>query len=513
MKTIFRKFNNWKILVVFLHCLCPIRSFSQKIGNENNKFIVSTIYLSRQELNDIFDEIILKRNLPKHEFPIINQSAAREFINQIFQNSISSNIEINIKEYWNELYLKKENKYPAIFISHPIDYKALYGNKVEKDKASNEYEILCKKMKTLTLLLESLFKERDSKILLSVIDPCKGLKKDVDAKIITKEISDINQSINILQIELSKIETNIKQIEENINMYSPRIIENNEAILKYILNKEQDDWDDYLLNKTQILFVITGGKKDLSNATIKIENKPSSFQTSLIEFEELATQLGVIQKGKDDNQCCKSPELNDSISIKFVLIKKDEIKAPSTICISEEKSKLDLKFDNHEKARFGITVGVSASKFERKNFIIDPQNNLTIMTDSLQKNEWKGNLMLMLNWYPTGRDIDRLEPIWKNKKEMGLFDPNRFAITSGLKLSKDPLESCFLGISYSLSKEFSLTGGLAFNATPKNITDLPVGMNASLDYLKSNSERSLVASWYFGITLSPGSMSKALGFK
>jgi len=513
MKTLFRLLDKLKIMLILLFSLYPYNSFCQNKSTENNKFIISTIYIKRSQLDDIYKEVIHRRTLPKNEFPIINQGAAQEFINQIIQNSYSSAIDIKVKDYWNELYLKKTNDYPVILISHPIDYKSLLGNAAGKNTEAGKYEILCKKSKTITLLIDSLSKESASLISKSADDPCTGLNKSVDIKTIAKNISEINQSVYQLQSELNKVETELKSVAEDYARYSPKIVENTENTLTYILSKERDEWNDYLLNKSQLLIVIAGGKNDLSNATLKIENMPSSFQTSIKELEELAGQLGVTAAAKGKPECCNPPEINDSIPVKFILINKDEIKAPSSISLTEEKSKLNLKINNHEKALFGITVGASASRLDRKNFNIDSQNNLTIKTDSIQQNELKGNLMVMLDFYPAGRDIDRLEPIWKNNNTIGFFNLNRFAITAGLKLSKDPLESCFLGISYALTKEFSLAGGIAFNATPNDVQDLPVGVNASLDYLKSNADRSLVPSWFIGITLSPGNMSKALGYK
>jgi hypothetical protein len=505
MKTIVLFLINLLIASILLF---PVTLFSQ----EKDKYVVSSIKIDIDQLEGIFKQIKLT-NLKSNEFPIINQIAAENFTEIFFREIYPKELDDPIRIYWDKYYSKDNNKHPSALIMHPIDYKALLGNTDKKEKSANAYMFLCKKSKTLNLLLNSLLEEKAAQILSAVDNPCGVLKPDITPDNIAKKLSEINQSINLLQSELTKIDADLKSAEEDVIKYSPKITENTEKTLTYMLSKEDDKWNDYLLNKSQMLFVIIGGKNDLSNATLKIDNMPSSFQTSFNEFKELTTQLGVLGEAKDGTLCCSAPVITDSITIKFILINKNEIKAPSIITLSEEKSKLNLKFENHEKAMFGLKVGVSASRFDRKIFSIDSQNNLTIKPDSLQQNEWKSNLMVMLDWYPAGRDIDRLEPIWKNNKDIAFFDLNRLAVTAGLKLSKDPLESCFLGLSYALTKEFSLTGGIAFIATPKDVQNLPVGVNASLDYLKSNAERKLEPSWFFGITLSPGIMSKALGNK
>jgi hypothetical protein len=490
--------------LIALFSLHPITSLSQE------KYIVKSIKIDYDELDAICNEIHLE-NVKQNEFPVINQIAAEEFINGIFSLEnprFKDDDPINI--YWKD---KNFNKRPTILVMHPINIQALKGDDKMIKSANNAYEYACKKSKTLKVLIDSLSKERDKKILSTVDKPCDGLKTDVKAVDIAKTIAEINQSINLLQTELAMIDTELISANADVIKCRRKISENTDKTLTYILNKEDNEWNDYLLNKSQILFVIVGGKNDLSNATFMIDNLPSSFQTSFNEFQDLATQLGVLGKAMGEGDCCKVQVIKDSISVKFVLVNKNEIKAPSIITVTEEKSKINLKFENHEKSWFGLKVGVSASKFDRKIFSIDSLNNLTIKPDSIQKNDWKGNLMVMLDWYPFGRDIDRLDFILGKNKNIDFFDPNRLSVTAGLKLSKDPLESCFLGLSYALTKEFSITGGFAFNATPKDVKDLPVGVNATFDYLQSNAERKLEPSWFFGITLSPGRMSKALGYK
>lgn len=494
---------NLLIVSIFLF---PITSLSQV----KDKYHTKSILIDIGKLKTTYLDKI-NSGLNKNEFPIINQFAANRFIELIYNNNLDSfKMGDPINLYLHEYYLGKNNDRPIVLIMHPIDIQELIGDVNKTGIAKDAYMKACVKSKTINLLIDSLSKEKE-KIFpeLKEEEPCDLVQK-IDPKAIAKALSEINQSINLLQTELTKYDGVLKSAEDDLIKYSSKLSENTDKTLTYILNKEDDEWNDYLLNKSQMLFVIVGGKNDLSNATLKIDNLPSSFQTSFNEFKNLATQLGVFDTASDTKSCCSAPEIKNSISIKFVFIKKNEIKAPSIITLTEEKSKLNLKFENHEKARFGIKIGVSASKFDRKLFSLDPQNNLTIKPDSLQQNEWKGSLMVLLDWYPAGRDIDRLEPIWKSNKDKDFFDVNRLAVTAGLKLSKDPLESSFLGLSYALSREFSLTGGLAFNATPKDVQNLPVGVNATLDYLKSNADRKLEPSWYFGFTLTPGSMSKVL---
>lgn len=482
-------------------------------------YLESSGTISISDFKQILEEINARklRAEPFKDNPLQDKEDYRLFL-EILNEQKVVRYENDIRKWLKANTLLDDKDVGIVFISHKINFSQLYadktGDKNKKKTAADLLRELCKKLKNNNLVKKSLGEKSDAigeKLRDSIVKADEVLyqKTLMEYNQVSKTLKNINELILVLQNDFDKA---IKEFEG----YSDQIIESPDKTDYMVLARENQEWTDYLLNKKEILVVVLGGAEDLQNMKIKIDNETGSFEQAWNDSKKIiAAQLPELAglMSFDAAQDCDNFEVkkNQQIAFKFFLTRPGKIKSPSTIALSEEKSKFDQKLKNHERAFLGLKVGVSAAYIDRKQFYLDANRELTVKADTSQQKEWKSNLMFMLDIYPFGRDVDRMEAIWKRNKAIGLFDLNRVGLTVGAKLSKDPLERMFLGLSYAITKELSINGGLAYNATPKDVSGHQVGLDATLDYLKENAERELKSSYYFGISLSPSAIGKTLG--
>lgn len=404
---------------------------------------------------------------------------------------------------------KQHDKYAVIVIKHPMDLEKLYAEDATKQAAlAPKYIAALGKKKKLNELVD-VIDARGAAIEESAkaIPPGGGekvFKQDLLTSAMVKELNELKTLRENTVIQIAPLDKEMADLQASFLKVSSEIKED-AKIESLVLDHYKKEWTDYLLDVDEILYVLIGGPEDIQKGKLKIDNKPTSFETDLHDLMDVATSLPVGETIRDNIK------LNDKIPITFLLVKSNKIKPPSGMTYTMPDTTKKVVYDIHEKARFGISLGFSGAFVDRKNFSLDAQNELTIVTDDAKKTELKSNLIALFEFSPWGRDIDRLESILGKNKDIKSFDLNRLSLVAGVKLSKDPLQSIYGGLSYAFSKTAALNVGISFNRTPKDVTKLPVGVNATLDYLKENADQELIPKFFFGLSFSPKFLGKSLG--
>lgn len=315
------------------------------------------------------------------------------------------------------------------------------------------------------------------------------LGKDVEQKHKKPQIKNIlTQSLTDIKKQLQDdIDKNKKTIEEN----SGGIIETDE-IVKMVLHKENDESSDYLLGTKKILVIILGGDKDLQQVEIEIKHNKNALSQSWSDLLDLGKKIitgGGIQ----------------TLKCKVMLINSDEIKPPSDLLIKHSSFKEDIKFVIHEKAWAQFHAGVSFNQVDKKYLTIN-NNQLSVNLDSAGKAQWKTNVVALFDFYPFGRDLDRFESIWKKSVPL----QQRLGLFGGIRISKDPLEGFYYGVSLALIKNMTINiGGTSMLEETKQTID--ISNIASLDDAKQLLNRKYSKPKFFiGISFAPSDLKKII---
>ena len=441
----------------------------------------------------------------RNKQPIANEKDAEGFLaklgTRINNTDISYYLKQNLTSY--------KNGTAILFFQQPFDLKKLYGGD-QSETLNSQYKNACVEEKKLANQLKNI----ETKI--NELD--ETISKKGSNALTTSFIDDYNRIILMKTSFLSQIEKLNEKMKELNTRYSEQRdqIVQLEKIDHFVLNKEKNensetDFSSYLLEKDDILVVLLGGDNFLALSNIKIENRPSSFQVSLSDFATLAAEVGSpLPKFHDASTCNLSPP-EDSLTITFLYLQRNKFNFPSTIKLENEKLTEPIDISIHEKTFIGLRVGVSVlTNVDRKQFLIE-DNELTVKLDTAQQTEWKTNLMTFFEVYPFGRDIDRIGSVFDKGGLKNL--EQRIGLTCGVRLSKNPLETFFLGGSLALTRDFTVVVGAALNQIPEDVNSQPIGENISVDYLKENARKKREVNFFFGLSLSPGGMLKTLGLK
>jgi hypothetical protein len=171
-----------------------------------------------------------------------------------------------------------------------------------------------------------------------------------------------------------------------------------------------------------------------------------------------------------------------------------------------KEDRLLITQDVHERNHFAFSLGGSISQLSSKQFSYN-KDTISVRLDSAGRENWKSCLLVGLEFYPFGRDMDRFLPIWR--APFANFE-ERIGFMGGVRLSKDPLRAYYYGLCLSLSKGLTVTVGYNYTSQYKDqvmyIPDIGSVDNAK-EYLKRSYERNI----YFGIFFSPLQMAKAIG--
>ncbi|MEJ8818763.1 hypothetical protein [Lacibacter sp. H407] len=398
-----------------------------------------------------------------------------------------------------------------ILYFQPLELKRLFGNETEMKKIKEDFNKVCIKNNELIAALD----EIETKI--------NEIETEIKSgKVKSGEPSTAN-SIKVLFAIKEKYEKQIKGKNEEMDSLTKRfdLVTNKfvfiNSVSTMVLQNNEGDWDDYLLNSKNVLLVFVGNETLLAKSNVEVDLKPTSFQTELSDLYNLAKSLDIAMPNSLGylnavNDCKLENDYSaEKIGVSFVYLNNKKIKAPYEIKVTSTEYK-DIPVQKvYEKKYLGIRIGIGAQYVDRKNFSLNSNQELTIKTDSVKANEWKSNFSLMFEFIPWGRDYNRLEPLWSKNKETNIAE--RIGVFGGVKLSSDPLESLFGGLSFALTKEITVGVGMAFFATPIDQKDLPVGIDASLDYLRKYSQKEYKPKFYFGIMLTPGQVVKTISGK
>jgi hypothetical protein len=131
-------------------------------------------------------------------------------------------------------------------------------------------------------------------------------------------------------------------------------------------------------------------------------------------------------------------------------------------------------------------------------------DTLNVKLDSTQKKKLSSNLTVGFEWFPFGRDIDRFS------QSGHWFDRwwSRFGIYGALKLSSQPWDASFLGLTFSVTKEVSINAGCLWQYQTANQT-LVVPGATSLSSAQSAANSVYKGTFSWGITISPSQAIKA----
>ena len=339
--------------------------------------------------------------------------------------------------------------------------------------------------------------------------------------------------------------------------------------------KDDYDWSEYLYNTKNIMLILLGetgldSEFKPHNLGINITNKESFTKTSFKELVTVIKKVLTESKGIDSLQYTSDGE---GVPCRLIYLKRTNINPPSDIdfsvpflSIQEKKSdsipirvlvenskiqkikrindqlintKLTsedsltgqiefsllpgkekvrsvghkkISFNIHERNHFAFSLGVTGAQFDRKDFLLDTVRNIAIAAlDTAKQKDWISNLNVNVEFYPFGRDIDRLEPFLK-KPLYKLY--TRFGFYGGVRLSKDPFTALNAGFSFSYSKTVTLTFGWTWvDNRVADVQQVSVGedvkdIEKAKDYFNRKYERSKFS---IGLTFAPSQIAKSLG--
>jgi hypothetical protein len=429
--------------------------------------------------------------------PISNIDEVEHFVEEFYKErhaEIANNLPIDnfIKNYLSD---KTDHKSKIIvFLKHQLDLEKLAGNDANAADANAAFHTVCEQIIT------------HQSILFNLNAQVKGMNPE---KLSVSNLSDYTKLVSLIKSETDLITTLEQQKAQAQKSYMENLaqIVEKEEFDSYFLYKENGEWSNYSLEKKEILFVILGGAKDIATYKVKIINNKNYLQTGIIGLKELAASLNIY---KDSPGCLPASNINTDIPVTFLLLNKPEIKSPSTIKLNDKKDSTKYSFNIHEKTYWGIKVGLSFSDLNRKNFTLNAKNEVTVKLDTAQQKSLKTKLAAMIEFYPFGRDYDRLQPIWAGKQKTGFGD--RIGLVAGLKIATDPLQDIYMGASFALSEDYSISFGAQFHSEPKDQKNLPVGLNTTPEYLKDNLAREYKTVFFVNLSLNPSAVSKLLGF-
>jgi hypothetical protein len=342
----------------------------------------------------------------------------------------------------------------------------------------------------------------------------RGIKKNKALEMVWTAMQKTPVPINDFFEKSSPNQTGIPPLKKNaaivvVSHHIENNIEDTTRLTVNVLHMEKEfdlcgerAWSDYLLNTKEILLVLVGRTAEVDS--IRFENETSflgaSFQGVIKAINETFTKMSPVVGADKTN-----------IPLRLIQLNKKKLMAPGVLSFSVpyfKEGKVALQsasFKIHERNHLAFSLGVPTSQLDKKQFSLN-NDTLKVALDSTQKEEWKSNLSVGLEFYPFGRDIDRFTPIWKKP----LYRPwERMGFYGGVKLSSKPLDAIYAGISMSLSKEVALIAGVSWIKTA-DVQDATASDGADLEKAMKETSMSREQAFYLGITLSPSLMLKSL---
>lgn len=413
-----------------------------------------------------------------------------------------------------------------IFVRHPLNLTKMY-NTAATGIQNNFKEICTAKIDVDKGLI--LYKAEEKK-LKDEMERTDKMRSDLKADKIDdkKQVSSFKQLNKVFQVALEKqaklrplLESVVKEstqlatsLAELQNKYTESLnylVEDTTNIDVTVIAKENGLSSDYLLNKKNIMVVFLGSSFKRYGLQLLNGKKRAAVELGdLIKVAKAVTTPVSPSNFTNSGSTCPLKDFESQLPLTFVLLHEKKIDPPSELNLMRQDKVVKTLTSIHEKSYLGIKIGLSLTNIDNKLFKLNNNNELSVKTDSLKPNDIKFNLMGLVELYPFGRDYDRLKLV-TDKDNIPIHE--RIGLVAGLKISKDPLESIFAGASFAVSKAFNIVGGISFNKTPKDIDNLEVGYNTTLDYLRRHADKEYLSKFYVGISVSPEALFKVLGIK
>ena len=272
---------------------------------------------------------------------------------------------------------------------------------------------------------------------------------------------------------------------------------------------QSDAVNDYILDRRDVYILIISNQVNI-DFEIKIEEQKGAFARSLGELVSLIGQAKIFRVGE-----------KPMAHYRLIKVKPEAISPPCSVSLKVgPRLTKEFHFQIHEANRFVFHVGITSTSFSVNQFSLS-NDTIVAKLDSTGKKEWKGNMIVMLMFRICPRDVDRFRPIWTDV--FGCPDDDardgwyrdlwqRFGIFAGLKLSSDPLEAIYAGVSFSVTRDLDVIGGATWvNEIAPTVQK--VGNITSIADAESFLRRRYSSpKMFWGLSLDPGAISRALGF-
>ncbi|PTS96276.1 hypothetical protein DBR11_19425 [Pedobacter sp. HMWF019] len=453
---------------------------------------------------------------PAKKQPFTTNAEIEQFLAKM---SEKDGISQDISKWLSQNLTTYNNGAVIIFVRHPLDLTKLYSQ--EKSSIGEKYSALCTKKNDVEKGL-SLYKSEQADLSKLLIEERAAIADAPNKKLSASKIAQLQKSYQLnldrqvrlrplvesVQKEYDLLDANLKELQAKYKDAMNYIVEDTTQIITTVISKEDGEPSEYLLDKRNIMVVFLG--ESFKNYSLQVSNGKKSFPTSISNFIKLATGVIEYQNKSAGFTGCTPSDFDSNIPLTFALLKQKKIDPPSILSLAKKDKVVQTLATVHEKSYLGVKVGISLINIDNKSFKLNSNNELTVQTDSLKAKDLKFNLMGLVELYPFGRDYDRLKLV-TDKDNIPIHE--RIGIVGGLRISKDPLETIFAGLSFAMSKAFNIVGGMSFNKTAKDVNELQVGYNTTLDYLRSNADKEYVSKFYVGISVSPESLFKLFGVK
>lgn len=498
---------------------------SKKVSEKIKTYLNSAYSLSNCVIGD---------TIKKNTDTTIKFKTSKNLFMPIFRIDATTIVKMRI-DTTQECY--KNRKRGIIFVYHKLgDNKEKFytNNSALRNKKIDENNKLCERLEELnkkdtTIFLKNFYTAQKEFINKGTLDK---ITLDSLNNYFNKDAGSLNLSIEDKLIRgisiIKNLNTKLFQeasfwmpIEKEIQARKNKLIEEindldrtyQEDTSKVEILLYNADLDDYLLQKKEMMVVILGGVK-IQTIKATIQNLKNSFQENITETMSFLKDNNPIPFQLNLNSSCTlnlAPK-EQQIPLTIHILPEKKLIAPYNINLVSSK-KDSIKVRVHERNKFLFKIGFSGSLIKPSYLkFVNNQLSLALPTDTSKRNQIKSDLMLLLSWSPWGRDLDRTY----NKPKSNSFSiVDRIGFIAGLKLSKDPLQSLFLGIDASITKEFGIMGGVIWNTKPIIDTNvLPVSVSGIFNYQLETMKRKYDKPTIFlGITFSPSAIGKQLSSK
>jgi len=348
------------------------------------------------------------------------------------------------------------------------------------------------------LQIEDAYKVRDTKIL-RLEEGIKSLEKEVEAL----------EALDMQKKEIYRrraLITEINALRREQHKLIHWFFEKEREFNSYVLHKEKKEWSSFLFGTRKFLIVLLGTPPELAAAGMHVEGRDSLLKSSLINLDKRLKSSGSyeIEAEVEDEQELKAAE---RFSCRFVEINPKAIRPPCTVSITfndQTDNHEDFGFDVIERNVAQFKIGLAATVIRKLKYSFE-DNYFIAKDDEDDPDQVKENLFFMLDLH-LPRNIDEFHPHfydpWKNfTQRLGLF--------LGLKLSSDPFKAIFIGVSFALSKDINLVGGIFFH---EEIRPSTVEVKwYDWDYAMKLLNREYGAKVFWGLSFSPSLIPRLLG--